>query len=260
MHTPSHPYLEFPAAAHPGFLGSPLLAPVEALFGLVVSWDLFLLLGEFLVVLALLAGATRLLPPSPAVAPQAELASFAQQAGLSLTELGTLLTGALGLLALDLVAATTEDDTAEALSLGLLGLVLGTAALLGATLLLQLFAAFAIFGGATLARVIVADLLNAGLGLLRVASCVVRFVFYDLQGEVLDLAFHGTDLEDLGLADVPSLPLTLLVVFLDLGALLVQALLALAKLGLALFLSWLILDTFLLRPLALREARRPWVS
>ena len=51
--------------------------------------------------------------------------------GLSLAELGTILTGALGLLVLDMVSSLTEDDSVEMLGLGLLGLVVGTAILLG---------------------------------------------------------------------------------------------------------------------------------
>ena len=88
----------------------------------------------------------------------------------------------------------------------------------------------------------------------------MRFVFYDLQGEVLDLAFHGTDLEDLGVDFIPSVPRIIVGGFLDLGTWLVQSLLAVVKLGLALFLFWLIVDTFLLRPLSTLEARRPWVD
>src|SRR5690606_31729502 len=127
------------------------------------------------------------------------------------------------------------------LGLGLLALIGLTAGLLALLILGQTWAAFAHFGGGTLTRVLLADLLNATLALLRVAFCYVRYLFYDLQAEVLDLAFHGTDLEDLGLDYLPSLPRLLLAAFLDLGALLVQALLALAKLGLALYHYWLIL-------------------
>ncbi len=158
------------------------------------------------------------------------------------------------------MGAATEDDPAEALGLALLALIGLTALLLAALILAQTCAAFAHFGGATLARVLLADLLNAALALLRVAFCYARYLFYDLQGEALDLAFHGTDLEDLGLDFLPSLPRLLLAAFLDLGARLVQALLALAKLGLALYLFWLILDTFLLRPLATLELRRGWAA
>jgi len=95
----------------------------------------------------------------------------------------------------------------------------------------------------------------------------VRYLFYDLQSELVDLSFHYTELVEEGVVGLGStivggglgwsgwVGLTgfFLVGYLDGIALLVQLLVGAFKLALALFLFWLILDLFLLRTLARSE-------
>lgn len=154
------------------------------------------------------------------------------RSGLSLTEISCVITGALGLLAFDLVSAVVEDDSLEAFGIVLLALIALTSVALCIQAGLGLFSGFSSLGGAALIRAVLSDGLNFFLGLLRVAFCFVRYAFYDLQGELVDFAFHGTEVEDTGLfvATTPNH------VFLDLAFFVVQTLLAIAKLALALYL------------------------
>jgi hypothetical protein len=191
----SHPLLDLPLSFEGGLLVDTLASPVSALTFVAYSLDILLLLAELFGVLAALALIAALLPPLRPGALHADCLAFAQLVGLSLTELSVVLTGLLGFVALDLLAASTEDETADLIAVALLCLIAGTALGLLVATLLQTIAIFAHLGGAALTRALLVDLLNFGLGLLRVAFCFVRYLFYDLQSEVMDLAFHGADLE-----------------------------------------------------------------
>jgi hypothetical protein len=120
------------------------------------------------------------------------------------------------------------------------------------------------------------DALNNALCALRIFFCWVRYLFYDFQVEAVDLTFHYTDvaneLTPLTLLEggawwapepteggprpvwAAAAPLWALVVpALDVAFTLLQLLVGLFKFGIALFLLWLLVDLFVLRPLALSE-------
>lgn len=120
------------------------------------------------------------------------------------------------------------------------------------------------------------DVLTNFLCALRIFFCWVRYLFYDFQVEAVDLAFHYTDVANeltpltlleggawfapepteggarplwAGVAPVWAL----LIPILDVGFTLLQLLVGLFKFAIALFLLWLLVDLFVLRPLALSE-------
>lgn len=119
-------------------------------------------------------------------------------------------------------------------------------------------------------------MLNNGLCALRIFFCWIRYLFYDFQVEAIDLAFHYTDvaneLSPLTLLEggawfapeategglrptwAASASIWVLVTpMLDVATTLLQLLLGIFKFGIALFLLWLLVDLFVLRPLALSE-------
>ena len=102
----------------------------------------------------------------------------------------------------------------------------------------------------------ISDVVNVALCLLRVVFCWVRYIFYDLQVELVDLSLHYTD-------EVGSLqfggwglytPLALVVATQwDITLVIIQVLLSFFKIVIASFLLWLIVDLFILRPMAWSE-------
>ena len=100
------------------------------------------------------------------------------------------------------------------------------------------------------------DVINVALCLLRVVFCWVRYIFYDLQVELVDLSLHYTDevgaLEFGGWGLWPPLALLVAVQW-DATLVAVQVLLSFFKLVIASFLLWLIVDLFVLRPMAWAE-------
>jgi hypothetical protein len=224
---------------------------------LLLGLDPVLWLAELLLALCLGSLTWVSLPNLQQSSAMVEFTLFCQGHNLSFTEVAGLLTGSVGLLLFDLAAAVGEDDMVEALAFTLAGLILLTGGLSFFLLGLQFLATYSNFGGGSLFRAACVDGLNVVLVFLRAGFCLVRYLFYDLQGELLDLLFRGVDLEDLGLLHpqlAAGLPVTL---FLDVSLWLVQLLFVFAKLGLALFLFQLILDTFFLRPAAASETSVP---
>ena len=204
-----------------------------------------------------------------------DLVSLCQQRGVSAAEVLSLTTAALGLCLFDAFVTLAEDDALEAVSY-VFGCVIALATLL---LLLAVdvqyyYMVSSISGGELTLRLIYADLVNNALCLLRIFFCWVRYLFYDLQAELVDLSFHYTELAEegvVGLGAGAALPGgglgwtgwaglsgALLTGYLDGVALLLQLLVGAFKLALALFLFWLILDLFLLRTLARAEACWRW--
>jgi len=109
-----------------------------------------------------------------------------------------------------------------------------------------------ISGGELTLRILYTDIVNNALCLLRVFFCWIRYIFYDLQAELVDLAFHYTELGDEATLEtlpaldsvevsqlwalLTSLSGMLLVIFLDLVSVIFQILIGAFKLFLALFL------------------------
>jgi hypothetical protein len=128
-----------------------------------------------------------------------DLVSLCQQRGVSAAEVLSLTTAALGLCLFDAFVTLAEDDALEAVSY-VFGCVIALATLL---LLLAVdvqyyYMVSAVSGGEATLRLIYADIVNNGLCLLRVFFCWVRYLFYDLQSELVDFAFHYTELAEEG--------------------------------------------------------------
>jgi len=197
--------------------------------------------------------------------------------GLSLTEVAVAVTLVAGLLLFDIFVSLSEDDPTDTLGYGILILVIATFALWGLSVDVQAYYTLCCVGSGDLTtRVVLTDVLNNFLCVLRIFFCWVRYLFYDFQVEAVDLAFHYTDVaNDLSpltlleggawFAPEPSeggaRPVwaataavwVLLAPAMDVASTLLQLLLGLFKFAIALFLLWLLVDLFVLRPLALSE-------
>jgi Ca2+/Na+ antiporter len=200
-----------------------------------------------------------------------------KNSGLSLTEIGVAVTLAAGLLLFDIFISLSEDDPTDTLGYGVLILVIATFALWGLSVDVQAYYTLCCVGSGDLTtRVVLTDMLNNFLCVLRIFFCWVRYLFYDFQVEAVDLAFHYTDVaNDLspltlleggawfapepsegGARPIWAVTSTLWVIIapmMDVATTLLQLLLGLFKFAIALFLLWLLVDLFVLRPLALSE-------
>jgi hypothetical protein len=200
-----------------------------------------------------------------------------KSSGLSLTEIGVAITLAAGLLLFDVFVSLSEDDPTDTLGYGVLLLVIATFALWGLSVDIQAYYTLCCVGSGDLTtRLILTDVLNNFLCVLRIFFCWVRYLFYDFQVEAVDMAFHYTDvandLSPLTLLEggawfapepsegglrpvwaVSSGIWVLIAPMMDVATTLLQLLLGVFKFAIALFLLWLLVDLFVLRPLALSE-------
>jgi len=235
------------------------------------STDLLLLIVELVsAVLLFAAMATFKGRQQKQLAGYDDIVTFCQLRGVSVAELFGLLTFALGFVFFDMFVSLAEDDSLESLSYIFASVIFCAVFLLFLATDVQFyFLVSSISGGELTLRTIYTDIVNNGLCLLRVFFCWVRYIFYDLQAELVDLAFHYTEFGDeFPLEILPSFDegsgsylwallsnfsAALLTIFLDLVAVIFQILIGAFKLFLALFLFWLILDLFLLRTIAHTE-------
>jgi hypothetical protein len=199
-----------------------------------------------------------------------DIVTFCQLRGVSVTEIFGLLTFALGFVFFDMFVSLAEDDSLEALSYVFASVIICAVVLLFLAADVQFyFLISSISGGELTLRILYTDIVNNALCLLRVFFCWIRYIFYDLQAELVDLAFHYTELGDEATLEafptidsvensqlwalLSNITGMLLIVFLDLVSIIFQILIGAFKLLLALFLFWLILDLFLLRTTAHSE-------
>ena len=129
----------------------------------------------------------------------ADLVTLCQLRSISLAETFSLVTFVLGFIVFDAFVTLAEDDVLEAVSY-VFAAVIGLAAVL---LMLAVDVQYyymisATSGGEATLRILYADVVNNGLCLLRVFFCWIRYLFYDMQSELVDLAFHYTELPEEG--------------------------------------------------------------
>ena len=251
-------------AGQPALAGSRVASVALLGVGLLESLDPFLVVGELALAALLLGGGLRLVAQVWGGAPgYADIVSFCQVRSISVAEVFSLLTFVVGFVAFDAFVTLAEDDVLEGVSYVFVGVVGLAVVLLALAVDLQYYYMISsISGGELTLRVLYADLVNNALCLLRIFFCWVRYLFYDLQAELVDLSFHYTELAEegvLGVVGGAGVGLTggLVITYLDGVALLLQLLIGAFKLALALFLFWLILDLFLLRTLARAEVCWP---
>ena len=194
--------------------------------------------------------------------PQYQRAQFTLRAALgnnsvSVLEARSLLTASVLTLGAYATVSAGADDLVDSAIFVVLALVLVTlAASLTSLALLLLYSISAASGGEVWRKAALADSLNVLLCALRIVLCWARYIFYDIQVEVVDLALHYTD-EVLEVNPTTSAILSPVHTVLDIVVALLQAVLSLFKLAIASFLVWLIVDLFILRPLAI--ARSAWL-
>lgn len=123
-----------------------------------------------------------------------DFVAVCKSSGLSLTEIGVAITLGAGLLLFDIFVSLSEDDPTDTLGYGILILVMATFALWGLSVDVQAYYTLCCVGSGDLtARLILTDVLNNFLCVLRIFFCWVRYLFYDFQVEAVDMAFHYTD-------------------------------------------------------------------
>lgn len=238
-----------------------------AWYHLFESLDPLLLVAELCALVLLWAHLSRpSLAPARASATR-RLAVGCQRIGFSLAEVAALAGFAGSFLLFDLFTAFTEDDAAETFGFLFVSLVLAVSALAALFVNVHYYYMLSCVGGSEVTlRVLYADVVSNALCLLRIVFCWVRYVFYDLQSELIDFTAHYTD-PDLGcawaestlattrgVAGLEHLATDLALILLDLQLCVLQLFVGCFKLAIATFLFWLILDLFLLRPLAQAEA------
>jgi len=117
-----------------------------------------------------------------------------KSSGLSLTEIGVAISLGVGLILFDVFISLSEDDPTDTLGYGVLLLVIATFALWGLSVDVQAYYTLCCVGSGDLTtRLILTDMLNNFLCVLRIFFCWVRYLFYDFQVEAVDMAFHYTD-------------------------------------------------------------------
>lgn len=210
------------------------------------------------------------------------LVTLCQALGLSYVEVGALVLVAGAFAAFDFVSSFADDDYVESWLWALLAWT--AAAFVGVYLGVDLAHLFVIAGGAsspTFARDLYDTLLFNTLAIVRVFVCWVRFVFYDLQAEQLDLAFqHSAFVNSHALAPAFELGATLAgpthaggvwaslgagllglaALALDAASWLILAAVTLFKYALALYIYWLLVDVTLARLYAHSEAAPRWLG
>lgn len=225
---------------------------------LLVSLDPLLLGAELAILATLVAATSRFLGQLSISQPfYDDLISLCKTRNISITEVLGLLTLTLGFIVFDAVLALSEDDLFDNVGYLLLACAGITACLTLVGIDIQYFLMTSgASSGEPRVRVLYVDLLNNVLSMTRILFCWLRYLFYDLQAELVDMVFHYAETGDvtasasfaLGAAGGPgdaqgllwgtltTLVLQGLVVVLDLGCWAFQTLLGGLKLMLALYL------------------------
>lgn len=98
-----------------------------------------------------------------------------------------------GFVFFDIFLSFAEDDVVDTLNYLILLFVILTFVFLLLAVDIQYFFMISNAGGDFTLRVIVFDLINNLLCALRVFFCWIRYIFYDLQVEMVDMTFQYTD-------------------------------------------------------------------
>jgi len=102
-----------------------------------------------------------------------------------------------GFIVFDVFVTLAEDDVLEAISYVFAGIICLAVILLALAVDLQYYYLISsISGGEQTLRVLYTDIVNNILCLLRIFFCWIRYLFYDLQAELVDFSFHYTELAE----------------------------------------------------------------
>jgi len=126
-------------------------------------------------------------------------------------------------------------------------------------------------------RLLFFDILNNFLGILRIFLCWTRYIFYDIQVEMIDFSFHYIDYnnenylnfilkeDSFSILNFKNTSSSFLIIlksfifyflffFFDIVVIIIQIILSIFKLLIAFYLLWLIVDLFILKVLCLKES------
>lgn len=137
------------------------------------------------------------------------------------------------------MVSLTEDDTVDAMAIANAVFIVGG---LGLVLLalnsLVLYLTSSNAGEASKIKMVMTDLINFGLGVFRIATCLVRYMFYDLQVDNVDLILHKTYELNFTSAATNDLSTALLIleVTLDIAFTVINLLLSFGKIAIVLYL------------------------
>jgi hypothetical protein len=253
------------------------------LFELTYSADLLLIAVECFCLVFLLNYVTKVsqLFTNPRIFYD-DLVTFCKLNNVSLAEVGVFFSFFLGFIVFDIFICSVDEDVTDVFSYFMVTFVvlLFFFLILGIDVQYYYMVSSVSSGDLTL-RVILFDVINNFLCILRIFFCWVRYIFYDLQVELVDFSFHYTD----SINDMSSLALydnavssawfgdiftvnsdsSLLSVtrasfwlfsyiYVDICFVILQMLLGFVKLFIAFFLLWLIVDLFILKAFAHSES------
>jgi len=123
--------------------------------------------------------------------------TLCQQRSISVVEVFCVLTFMVGFIVFDVFVTLAEDDVLEAISYVFAGIICLAVILLALAVDLQYYYLISsISGGEQTLRVLYTDIVNNILCLLRIFFCWIRYLFYDLQAELVDFSFHYTELAE----------------------------------------------------------------
>lgn len=162
------------------------------------SCDVFLLIAELAIVCMLLGGFSFVLQRTGfRTHGYHDIVTLCQQRGVSMAEVFSLVSFMFGFILFDAFVTMAEDDALEAISYIFAAVVLLAVVLLGIAVDVQYyFLISSISGGEQTLRLLYTDTVNNVLCLLRIFFCWIRYLFYDLQAELVDFSFHYTELAD----------------------------------------------------------------
>jgi len=112
---------------------------------------------------------------------------------LSLTEVAVTTTLVVGFVFFDIFVSFAEEDVVDTFNYLILLFVILTFIFLLIAVDVQYFFMISNAGGDLTLRIICFDLINNFLCALRVFFCWIRYIFYDLQVELVDMTFQYTD-------------------------------------------------------------------
>jgi len=99
----------------------------------------------------------------------------------------------IGFIFFDIFVSFAEDDVFDTINYMILVFIILTFTFLLLAVDIQYFFMISNAGGDFTLRVICFDLINNLLCALRVVFCWIRYIFYDLQVELVDMTFQYTD-------------------------------------------------------------------
>jgi hypothetical protein len=165
------------------------------MFEMVYAADIFLMCVELLAILLVLnlSGKVSQLFSNIRVFYD-DIVTFCKTNNVSFTEIGVFFTMFLGFIVFDIFVSSSDEDVTDVFSYFMLGFVilLFFFLILGSDIQYYYMISSISNGDLTL-RVICFDVINNFLCILRIFFCWIRYLFYDLQVELVDFSFHYAD-------------------------------------------------------------------